>query len=152
MRVAGTDDATIAALRAAVDLFGETRMDDEVLEERFNNLDHRLSNVEQILPILATKEDLKAFATKDDLKAFATKDDLKAFATKDDLKAFATKEDLTRELKAYATKKDLEAVETTLRGEIRETRRHMDVIGESLRGDIQLIAENLAALMSRRKT
>src|ERR1043166_8154237 len=143
MRVAGTDDATIAALRAAVDLFGETRMDDEVLEERFNNLDHRLSNVEQILPILATK---------DDLKAFATKDDLKAFATKDDLKAFATKEDLTRELKAYATKKDLEAVETTLRGEIRETRRHMDVIGESLRGDIQLIAENLAALMSRRKT
>src|ERR1043166_3056636 len=134
MRVAGTDDATIAALRAAVDLFGETRMDDEVLEERFNNLDHRLSTVEQILPTLATKDDLKAFATKDDLKAFATK------------------EDLTRELKAYATKKDLEAVETTLRGEIRETRRHMDVIGESLRGDIQLIAENLAALMSRRKT
>ena len=100
-------------------------MDDEVLEERFNNLDHRLSNVEQILPTLATKEDLKAFATK---------------------------EDLSRELKAYATKKDFEAVETTLRGEIRETRRHMDVIGESLRGDIQLIAENLAALMSRRKT
>jgi len=94
-------------------------MKDQVIPKRLNNLDRRLSNVEQILPTLATKEDLKAFATKDDLKAFATKEDLKS-------------------------------VETTLRGEIRETRRHMDVIGESLRGDIQLIAENLAALMSRR--
>ncbi len=98
-------------------------MDDEVISERFNNLDHRLSTVEQILPTLATKEDLKAFATKDDLKAFATKD-------------------------------DLEKMGAELRTEIRESelrsRRHMDVIGESLRGDIQLIAENLAALMSRR--
>lgn len=32
------------------------------------NLDQRLSTVEQILPTLATKEDLKAFATKEDLK------------------------------------------------------------------------------------
>ena len=31
------------------------------------NLDQRMSAVEQILPTLATKEDLKAFATKDDL-------------------------------------------------------------------------------------
>jgi len=103
-------------------------MNDEVLLEGFNNLDRRLSNVEQILPTLATKDDLKALATKDDLKALATKEDLKVFATKD----------------------ELNALETTLRGEIRETRRHMDVIGESLRGDIQLIAENLAAFMSRR--
>lgn len=48
-------------------------------------LNRRLSAVEQILPTLATKEDLKAFATKEDLKAFATKEDLKAFATKEDL-------------------------------------------------------------------
>jgi hypothetical protein len=40
------------------------------------NLDQRMSAVEQILPTLATKEDLKAFATKEDLKAFATKKDL----------------------------------------------------------------------------
>ena len=56
------------------------------MEEVLKNLDRRLTKVEQILPTLATKEDLKGFATKDDLKAFATKDDLKAFATKDDLK------------------------------------------------------------------
>ena len=57
------------------------------MEEVLKNLDRRLTNVEQILPTLTTKEDLKAFATKEDLKAFATKEDLKAFATKEDLKA-----------------------------------------------------------------
>ena len=56
------------------------------MEDVLKNLDRRLTNVEQILPTLATKEDLKAFATKEDLKAFATKDDLNAFATKEDLK------------------------------------------------------------------
>ncbi len=32
------------------------------------NLDRRLTNVEQIVPTLATKEDLKALATKEELK------------------------------------------------------------------------------------
>jgi hypothetical protein len=52
------------------------------MEDVLKNLDRRLTNVKQILPTLATKEDLKAFATKDDLKAFATKEDLKAYATR----------------------------------------------------------------------
>ena len=56
------------------------------MEDVLRNLDRRLTNVEQILPGLATKDDLQAFATKEDLKAFATKEDLTAFATKDDLK------------------------------------------------------------------
>ena len=47
------------------------------MEDVLKNLDRRLTNVEQILPTLATKADLKAFATKEDLNAFATKDDLK---------------------------------------------------------------------------
>jgi len=47
------------------------------MEEVLKNLDRRLTNVEQILPTLATKEDLKAFATKEDLKALATKEELK---------------------------------------------------------------------------
>ena len=47
------------------------------MEDVLKNLDRRLTNVEQILPTLATKEDLKAYATKEDLKAFATKEDLK---------------------------------------------------------------------------
>ena len=41
---------------------------------------------EDVLPTLATKDDLKQFATKADLERFATKEDLKQFATKEDLK------------------------------------------------------------------
>jgi hypothetical protein len=60
------------------------------MEDRLENIERRLDSIEQILPTLATKDDLKGFATKDDLKAFATKDDLRAFATKEDLReAFA---------------------------------------------------------------
>ena len=47
------------------------------MEEQIKNLNHWASEVAQYLPLLATKDDLKAFATKDDLKAFATKEDLK---------------------------------------------------------------------------
>ena len=47
-------------------------------EEVLKKLDLRLTNVEQLLPTLATKDDLKAFATKEDLKPFATKDEMRA--------------------------------------------------------------------------
>jgi len=43
------------------------------MEDVLKNLDRRLTNVEQILPTLATKVDLKAFATKEDLKLFPTR-------------------------------------------------------------------------------
>ena len=38
------------------------------MEDVLRNLDLRLSNVEQILPTLATKEDLKAFATREEMR------------------------------------------------------------------------------------
>lgn len=57
------------------------------MEEVLKNLDRRLSNVEQILPTLATKDDLKAFPTKEDLKAYATREEMMAtFATKEEMK------------------------------------------------------------------
>jgi hypothetical protein len=119
------------------------------LEQVVENIDLRLERVEQILPTLATKdelqatennlrEDLKAFATKDDLKAFATKEDLRAFATKEDLKAFATKEDL----EAFATKEDLRAANE-------ETRRHFNVVAERLEGHILLLAEGQVTLQEQ---
>lgn len=46
------------------------------MEEALNNCDRRLSAIEQILPTLATKQDLERFATKQDLERFATKEDL----------------------------------------------------------------------------
>lgn len=48
------------------------------MEEVLKNLDRRLVNVEQILPTLVTKEDLKAFATREELKEFATKRELRS--------------------------------------------------------------------------
>jgi hypothetical protein len=47
------------------------------LEQVVRNVNDRVTRIEQILPTLATKEDLKAFATKEDLKAFATRDELR---------------------------------------------------------------------------
>lgn len=106
------------------------------IEQHVQNLDTRLTGVEQILPTLATKDDLKAFATKDDLKAFATKDDLKAFATKDDLKAFPTRE----EAKAFATKDDL-------RRALEDVPTRRDPKGFVTKDDLQAFGEREGALM-----
>ncbi|MEQ1574003.1 MAG: hypothetical protein ABL993_07125 [Vicinamibacterales bacterium] len=46
-------------------------------EDMLRNIDIRVSRIEQILPTLATKEDLKAYATKEDLKVYATHDELR---------------------------------------------------------------------------
>ena len=93
------------------------------------NLDQRVSAVEQILPTLATKEDLNVYATKEDLKAFATKEDLKTFATKEDLKAFPTR--------------------TEMEEKFEEAKRFALVLHEDLKSDIALIAEHLADVMTR---
>jgi hypothetical protein len=52
-------------------------MNADDLASRVKNIDDRTKRLEQILPTLATKDDLKSFATKDDLKSFATKDDVR---------------------------------------------------------------------------
>ena len=82
-----------------------------------------------MLKDLATKDMLKdlRLATKDmveDLR-LATKDMFKDVATKDMLKDMATKDWVAEQMA--------------------ETRRHFDVLGESLRDDIRLIADGLAA-------
>jgi hypothetical protein len=118
-------------------------MERRSLEEVVNNIDARLARVEQILPTLVTKEELReelrGLATKDDLKQLATKDELKKLATKDELKKLATKE----ELKKLATKAEVKA---EIMEEGRRTRRHFDVVAERLEGHIRLLAEGQEAL------
>ena len=92
-------------------------MEEDRNAAEFRNINARLGTIEQILPTLATKDDLKAFATKDDLKGFPTQADPKGFATTADLKA-----------------------------ESQETRRYMKVLYESLKADTQLLAEGLASM------
>ena len=88
---------------------------------QLENLDQRLVRVEQILPTLATKEDLRR--------------------------------EIQLAIEPLATKEELLATKQELRLEIREegerSRRHMDVVSEALRSDIQLLAEHLAHIATK---
>jgi hypothetical protein len=88
-------------------------MDDVVIDTHLENLDRRLAKVEQILPTLATKDELR-----------------------DAIAPLATKEEMRLEI----------------REEGERSRRHMDIVGEALRADIQLLAEHVASLMPRPRT
>ena len=121
------------------------------IEDRFDNLDRRLDRIEQILPTLATTEDLRVYATKEDLRKalenYPTKADLaealKNYPTKADLaealKNYPTKADLAEALRNYATKADLtealgqafERAETTAR-----------ILHEDLVGKIRMLGES----------
>ena len=128
-------------------------MNDTMIATHLENLDRRLARVEQILPTLATKYGLKTLATKDEFHAAVA-----LLATKDEFHAavalLATKDELHAAVALLATKAELEAAiaplptKEEMRREIREegerSRRYMDVIGEGLRGDIQLLAEHLS--------
>ena len=89
------------ALAAAPSLEIRT-MDDAVIVRHLENLDRRLANVEQILPTLATKDELRTLATREELRT-----------------------------------------------EIDRLQRHIDVVGEALHSDIQLLAEHLVSVMPK---
>lgn len=110
---------------------------------QFENLDHRLNRVEQILPTLATKEDLRhaiePLATKEDLRRaiepLATKEAL--LATRDELRR-----EIARAVEPLATKEALHELRD-------EFRRHMDVTREALQGSIDLLAEHLVRIATK---
>ena len=106
-------------------------MDQLEIEGLIKDLNTRTKRIEQILPTLATKQDVVDVRT--DLAAFPTKDDLKAFATKDDLKAFPTRDE----------------VKLLIEEEGKRTRRHFDVVAEGLKESIKVIADGHRALNDR---
>ena len=120
-------------------------MDHDMIARHLENLDRRLAKVEQFLPTLATKEGLQGaiapLATKEEVQAaialLATKEELQAA-----IASLATKEELQAAIALLATKEEL-------REEGERSRRHMDVLSERQRGDIQLLAEHLSGVMSR---
>jgi hypothetical protein len=97
------------------------------LETVVRNLDGRVARIEQILPTLVTKEDLKAA-----LAPLPTRDEMHE----------AIEKAIQKAVDPLATKVEV-------RDEGQRTRRHFDVVAESLRGDIQLIAEGQVALQQR---
>src|SRR5262245_32101213 len=113
---------------------GSWQMTPSEMEEQIKNLNQWASEVAQYLPLLATKEDLKAFATKEDLKAFATKEDLKA-----------TKEEFTAGLED--AKRYTENLILVTRREIRQ----VDDKVTTMAADVRQIARQVAILTARRR-
>lgn len=83
------------------------------------NLEHRVSQVEQILPTLATKHDLQRAVAQ-----LATRDETRA-AIDDAVKGLATEASVV------------------------EVRRHAQVLHEDVKADIRMVAEAGATLMER---
>ena len=114
-------------------------MDATMIDEHLENLDRRLTRVEQILPTLATKTDLQS-----SIALLATKEEFQAA-----IAPLATKAELQAAIATLATKEELRATEGNLRlaitDAVAELRRHMHVLTESLRSDIHLIAAHVAS-------
>ena len=105
-------------------------MQPEQMEQILRNVDRRVDGIEQILPTLTTKADLQAA-----------------------VEPLATKAELQAAVEPLATKAELLEVEADLRTAITQSeqrmRTHFDVVAESLRDDIQLIATALVSLSQR---
>ena len=90
---------------------------------QIKNLDHRVANIEQILPTLATKDDLQNTVNAA-VAPLATRKEMHA-AINAAVAPLATREEMR----------------TAIRAEGEETRRHFDVVAEALRVEIHVIAE-----------
>lgn len=101
-------------------------------EQVIKNLDQRLERVQQFLPTLTTKDELRA-----EVARLATKEDLQAA-----IAPLATKEELRAAIAPLATQDLVHRLAD-------ETRRHFDVVAEGLRHDIRLVAEGQVHLASR---
>ena len=100
------------------------------LEAMMQNLNHRVARIEQILPTLATRDDLAPLATRSGVDALV--------------------QQLLAEL---VTKSDLDLLRKEFREELAagfdDAKRYALVLHEDLKSDIRLIAEHVAEVMSR---
>lgn len=98
--------------------------------EVLKNIDQRLQNVEQILPTLATKDELNAAVSQ-----------------------LATKEELRAAVAQLATKEELNAAVVQLTAKAEEegdrSRRYMKILNEEIKATVKVYAEHLVALDAR---
>jgi hypothetical protein len=96
------------------------------------------------LATLPTREDIRV-EIRTGLEPYATREDV-GNMIRLGLAPYPTREEMRQEIRStlepYATRQEL-------REEGERTRRHMDVLFESLRDDIRLLAESQAALLQR---
>ena len=113
-------------------------MNRDAVEDVLRSLDQRVGRIEQILPTLATKDEIRNLATKDEIRNLVTKDEIRNLATKDEMRNLATRNELSR----FATKEDMLA-------EGARTRAHFDAVAERLESQIRVLAEGLTSLDQR---
>ena len=110
------------------------------MEQRVGNVERRVDRVDRILPTLATRDDLNAaiapLATKAELRAATA-----PLATKAELRAAIGESE--QRLRAH--------VADAISASEQRMRTHFDVVAESLRDDIRLVAEAVAALSERQR-
>ena len=116
------------------------------MEEQIKNLAARTIAIEQILPTLATRQDLRdevaKLATKDDLRLTtdALQLEMATLATRDELRL--TTAALRHEMAKLATKDELKAG-------LEDAKRYALMLNEATRDDIRLLAEHLLAMRSQ---
>jgi hypothetical protein len=118
------------------------------MEEQIKNLNDWAHEVAQFLPLLATKEDLKAYATKEDLREAVAK-----LATREDLEAAKRySESLT-----LATRHEIRQVDQkvdALGRQVDAVGRQVDALGrqvEGVAGDVKNIARQVVILTARER-
>lgn len=121
-------------------------MAEEPLEDVIRNIESRVRRIEQILPTLATREELQAaiapLATREDIAALATREDIAPLATREEIASLATRE----EIALLATREEMYAAIAT---EGERARRHATALFEDLRDDNRIVLEHLVALSAR---
>jgi len=107
-------------------------MEDRDRDALLQNLDARLGRVEQFLPSLSTREEMHA----------AIREAVAPLATREAMHAAITQE-------AARTDRRFDQVYAAIRQEGTESRHHMDILVDSLRDDIRIVAEGQAVLGQR---
>ncbi len=118
-------------------------MDAMEAENLLKKLDRRLQNVEQILPTLPTRDEMHA-AIAEAVRPLPTRDERHA-AIAEAVGPLPTRDEMHA---AVAEAVGPLATRAEMREEGERTRRHFDVVAESLREDIRLIAEGQLALQA----
>ena len=115
-------------------------MPETSLDDTLKNIDARLTRIEQVLPTLATREEVKHV-----IVPLATREELHA-AIAAAVAPLATREELhvaiAAAIEPLATREELHA-------EGEQSRRHATMLFEDLRDDNRIILENLLALSAR---
>ena len=121
-------------------------MDVMNMEAVVRNIDHRLERVEQFLPLLATRDELR-----EAIAPLATKEELRA-SIAEAIAPLATKAELREAIAPLATKEELRAsiaeaiAPLATKEQLEDNRRHAQVLFESLQDSIRMVADGVLHL------